>query len=86
MSKQFKDLYESLSASCTEYFEVGDELDIGNLGFTLNYQVNDNLMMRTSYASNVFGDDDIDNSMFRLQFIFGWSQANENAKKLQSGH
>ncbi len=65
--------------------EVGSELDIGNLGFTLNYQINDNLSIRTGYSSNVFGDDDLDNSMFRLQFVYGWNQADENAKKLQ-GH
>jgi len=66
--------------------DVGDELDIGNLGFTLNYQINDNLGIRTGYSSNVFGDDDLDNSMFRLQFVYGWHQDNENTKKLQGGH
>jgi len=65
--------------------EVGDEIDIGNLGFTLNYQINDNLSIRTGYSSNVFGDSNLENSMFRLQFIYGWHQADENAKKLQ-GH
>ena len=65
--------------------EVGSELDIGDLGFTLNYQINDNLGIRSGYSSNVFGDSNLENSMFRLQFIYGWNQANENAKKLQ-GH
>jgi len=63
--------------------EVGDEIDIGNLGFTLNYEINDNMSIRTGYSSNVFGDDNLDNSMFRLQIIYGWHQADENAKKLQ---
>jgi hypothetical protein len=66
--------------------EVGEDLDIGNLGFTLNYQVNDNFMMRTSYMSNLFGDDDLDNSILRLQFVYGWNKPSENAKKLQKGH
>ena len=65
--------------------EVGSELDIGDLGFTLNYEINDNLSIRSGYSSNVFGDSNLENSMFRLQFIYGWNQANENAKKLQ-GH
>ena len=66
--------------------EMGDELDIGDVGFTLNYQVNDNLGIRTGFSSNVFGDDNLDNSMVRLQFVFGWHRDNENIKKLQQGH
>jgi hypothetical protein len=66
--------------------EVGDELDIGDIGFTLNYQVNDNLGIRTGVSSNVFGDSDLENSMVRLQFVYGWHQDNENIKKLQQGH
>jgi len=65
--------------------EVGDELDIGNLGFTLSYQVTDNLSIRTGFSSNVFGDDDLDNSILRLQFVYGWHRDFENMKKLQHG-
>ena len=66
--------------------EVGDELDVGNLGFTLNYEVNDNLSIRTGFSSNVFGDSDLDNSMVRLQFVYAWHRDFENIKKLQHGH
>jgi hypothetical protein len=66
--------------------EVGDDLNIGNLGFTLNYQASDNLTIRTSYSSNVFGDDDLDNSIIRIQFAYSWHQLMENMKKLKSGH
>jgi hypothetical protein len=66
--------------------EVGDDLDIGNLGFTLNYQVTDNLSIRTSVSSNVFGDSELDNSMVRLQFVYAWHRDMENIKKLQQGH
>lgn len=66
--------------------EVGDELDIGDLGFTLNYQATDNLFIRTSFASNVFGDSELDNSVLRLQFIYGWHQATENLKRMNKGH
>ncbi len=65
--------------------DVGDNLDIGNLGFTLSYQITDNMAIRTGYSSNVFGDDDLDNSMFRLQFVYGWHKATENTKKLMQG-
>jgi hypothetical protein len=66
--------------------EVGDELDIGNFGFTLNYQITDNFTMRTSYSSNVFGDNDLDNSIIRLQFVYAWHRLMENLKKLKGGH
>ncbi len=62
--------------------EVGDELDIGNFGFTLNFHVTDNVAIRTSYSSNVFGDDDLDTSMLRMQFVYAWHRLSESEKKL----
>jgi len=76
-------LYRGGFQSEIDGVEVGDDLNIGNLGFTLNYQATDNLTIRTGFSSNVFGDDDLDNSMVRLQFVFGWHRDNENIKKLQ---
>ena len=64
--------------------DVGDDIEIGDLGFTLNFQVNDNLTLRTSFSSNVFGDNDIHNSMVRLQIVYAWHRAMENLKKLGS--
>jgi hypothetical protein len=66
--------------------EVGEELEIGNLGITLNYEVNDNLSIKTGFSSNVFGDNALDSSMVRLQFVYGWHRDFENIKKLQRGH
>ena len=79
-------LYRSGFQSEINGIEVGEELDIGDMGFTLNYQVTDNVTLRTSYMSNVFGDSGLDNSMLRLQFVYGWHPATENAKRLQQGH
>jgi hypothetical protein len=64
---------------------VGEELDIGDLGFTLNAQVTDNVAIRGSFSSNVFGDDDLDTSMIRLQLVYGWHPTSENQKKLMHG-
>jgi hypothetical protein len=64
---------------------VGEELDIGDLGFTLNAQVTDNVAIRGSFSSNVFGDDDLDTSMIRLQLVYGWNPTSENQKKLTHG-
>jgi opacity protein-like surface antigen len=41
---------------------VGEEVDVGNLGFTLNYEVTDNVAIRAGYSTNVFGDSDLDNN------------------------
>ncbi len=79
-------LYRGGFQSEIDGVEVGDDLDIGNLGFTLSYQVTDNLSIRTGFSSNVFGDSDLDNSMIRTQFVYGWHRDFENIKKLQSGH
>jgi hypothetical protein len=79
-------LYRSGFQSEIDGVELGDDLDIGNLGFTLSYQVTDNLAIRTGFSSNVFGDNDLDNSMVRMQFVYAWHRDNENIKKLQSGH
>ena len=43
-------------------------------------------MIRTSYSSNVFGDNDIDNSLLRIQFVYAWHPLSENQKKLSKGH
>jgi hypothetical protein len=79
-------LYRKGFQSEIDGVEVGEELDIGNLGFTLNFSVTDNLSMRTGVSSNVFGDNDLDNSMIRLQLVYGWHRDFENMKKLQGGH
>ncbi len=79
-------LYRQGFQSKIDGVKVGDELDIGDVGFSLNYQVNDNFVIRTGYSSNVFGDNDLDTSLFRIQFVFGWHQAMENFKKLTDGH
>ena len=62
------------------------DVDVGNVGFTFNYQVTDNVALRTSYLSNVFGDDNLDNSILKMMFAYGWNRSNENAKKLMEGH
>jgi hypothetical protein len=82
----FDALYRSGFQSEVDGKEAGDELDIGTLGLTLSYQVSDNVAIHTSYASNVFGDDDLDTSLIRLQFVYGWHNTLENVKKLRSGH
>jgi hypothetical protein len=79
-------LYRGGFQSELDGVDVGDDLDIGNVGFTLSYHITDNMAIRTGYSSNVFGDEDLDTSMVRLQFVYAWHKLNENAKKLERGH
>ncbi len=79
-------LYRGGFQSKIDGVKVGDKIDIGNIGFTLNYQVTDNLTIRTGFSTNVFGDDDLDNSVIRIQFVYAWHKASENMKKLIRGH
>jgi hypothetical protein len=65
--------------------DVGDKLNIGDIGFTLSFQATDNLAIRTGYSTNVFGDDDLDTSLLRIQFVYGWNTPSENMKKLTGG-
>jgi len=76
-------LYRKGFQSTISGVETGEELDIGTLGYTLNFTSTDNLMIRTSFSSNVFGDSDVDNSAIRIQFVYVWHKSSENFKKLQ---
>jgi len=65
--------------------EVGSELEVGDLGLTLSYQVTDNLGLRAGYSSNVFGDSGLDTGVARLQLVYSWHRLSENMRKLR-GH
>jgi len=79
-------LYQSGFQSKINGDDMGENLEIGNLGFALNYQISDNITIRTGYSSNVFGDKNLETSVVRLQFVYAWNAASENMKKLMQGH
>ena len=79
-------LYEKGFQSKIDGIEVGEEIELGNLGFALNYQVTENTVIRTGFSSNVFGDDNLQTSVIRLQFVYAWHAATENVKKLLQSH
>ena len=79
-------LYRSGFQSEINDMEVGDDVDVGNVGFTFSFHITDNVTMRTSYLSNVFGDDNLDDSILKMMFVHGWSPPNENMKKLTEGN
>jgi hypothetical protein len=77
-------LFRNGALSKIEGIEVGEKLNIGSLGFTLDYSVTDNVGLRVSYHSIVSGGSKIDGDMFRININFAWNSLVENVKKL--GH
>jgi len=79
-------LYQNGFQSTIDGNEVGGKLELGSLGFTFNYHITDNVTARTSFNSNLFGDNNLETSSIRLQFVYGWHKTEENMKKLLEGH
>ncbi len=64
----------------------GGELDELAVGFTLGYQINDNLMLTAGYTATVDdGMDDLDLGVFRINLIFGWHELLEGIDRLGGG-
>ena len=63
--------------------DVGDELELKTLGFTVDYTISDNATVRFSYHSNFIDDDELDADMVRFQFNYGWNALVENVKQLE---
>jgi hypothetical protein len=63
----------------------GEKLDNLGLGFTLGYNVNDNLNLTFSYKSTIGDDDpeDLRMDMFMVSLVYGWHQIIEGARRLK---
>ena len=79
-------LYQKGVQSEIDGSEVGGKFEFGGLGFTLNYHVSSNAAIRTSYSSNLFGDDNLNTSFIRILFAYMWNRTAENDKKLRQGN
>jgi hypothetical protein len=66
--------------------EEGDAVDILGVGYTLGYQVNDNLAFTFSYMSTVNDSDpgDLQMDVFRISLTYGWHKLVEGQKRLGS--
>jgi hypothetical protein len=64
----------------------GDSLDNLGVGFTLGYQVNDNISLTVGYMSTINDSDPGDLQMdgFRISFTYGWHKIVEGQKRLKS--
>jgi len=74
------------SGKSTVAGETGDSLDNLGVGFTLGYQINDNLSMTLGYMSTINDSDpgDLQLDVFRLSLTYGWHKLIEGQKRLES--
>jgi hypothetical protein len=65
----------------------GDSLNNLGVGFTLGYQINDNLSLTAGYMATVndSGRDDLQMDGFRISLTYGWHKIVEGQKRLKSG-
>jgi len=64
----------------------GDSLNNLGIGFTLGYQINDNISLTAGYMATVNDSDPTDLRMdgFRISFTYGWHKIVEGQKRLKS--
>jgi len=65
----------------------GDPLNNLGIGFTLGYQINDNISLTAGYMATVNDSQPTDLRMdgFRISFTYGWHPIVEGQKRLKSG-
>ncbi len=64
----------------------GDAIGDLGVGFTLGYQITDNLSLTAGYTATVNnGRDDLDLGVFRVNLIFGWHSLLEGIRRLGDG-
>ena len=65
----------------------GDSLNNVGIGFTLGYQINDNISLTAGYMATVNDSEPTDLRMdgFRISFTYGWHKIVEGQKRLKSG-
>jgi hypothetical protein len=91
-----RDLTEELFVSLDYTFQSSGDTTIGGmnlgnsdnssfLGATFGFMATDNLQMRLSFGGTL-GDGDMDGSMVRIEFNYGWHALVESLKHLSSGH
>jgi hypothetical protein len=62
----------------------GEEIDSLTIGFTVGYQINDNLALTMGYSSSINDDEpnDVDMDAFTISLVFGWHKLVEGMNRL----
>jgi hypothetical protein len=63
---------------------AGEDLDMIGLGFTVGYQINDNVQLTAGYMSSIndSAPTDLQMDAFKLSLVFGWHPLVEGMKRL----
>jgi hypothetical protein len=64
--------------------QKGEEIDMTGLGFTLGYNINENIQLTAGYMASVSDDEptDMNIDMFKISLVFGWHPLIEGMKRL----
>lgn len=64
--------------------QSGDDLDMLGMGFTLGYQINDNIQLTAGYLATIndSAPTDLRLDSFKLSLVFGWHPLIEGMKRL----
>ena len=64
--------------------ELGEDLDMLGMGFTLGYHINDNIQLTAGYMATIndSAPTDLRMDMFKLSLTFGWHPLIEGMKRL----
>lgn len=62
----------------------GEDLDMVGVGFTLGYNINENIQLTAGYLASVSDSDptDLQMDMFKVSLVFGWHPLVEGMKRL----
>ena len=64
----------------------GEEIDMLGMGFTLGYQINDNVQLTAGYMASINDSDptDLNIDIFKISLVFGWHPLVEGMKRLEN--
>ena len=64
----------------------GEDLDMLGLGFTLGFQINENIQLTAGYLTSIndSGSTDLQMDIFKLSLVFGWHPRVEGMKRLSN--
>jgi len=65
---------------------TGEKLDMLGAGFTLGYELNENIQLTAGYIASINDNDPTDLRMdnFKISLVFGWHPLIEGMKRLDS--
>ena len=66
--------------------QQGEEIDMVGMGFTLGYQINENIQLTAGYLASINDSEptDLNIDIFKLSLVFGWHPLIEGMNRLEN--